>query len=181
MLSSRGRPLGACIAGTKTSVTKRRPYSSMTAFCSASREPARENTPLLDRPTRSATAWSVIASSPSARARSSAPPTMAARVISLFWVLASMAANISTLVRKGKSATLGAQKDSTRQAHDPAVQPPGRSPGVPPADQPVSGLAEIGTRHRVQQLRRPLEVVHHRPRRLLAKHLGLLRPAAAHA
>src|SRR3989344_4624971 len=59
--------------------------------------PARENTPLLDRPTRSATACSVIDSSPSAAARSSAAPTMAARVSSDFWVLASMGRNLAQL------------------------------------------------------------------------------------
>src|SRR4051794_6427621 len=90
MSFSRGRPLGNCIAGTNTSARKRRPNSSITAFCSASREPMRENTPLLDSPIRSATACKVMASSPSADARSIPAPMMAARVSSLFCVLASM-------------------------------------------------------------------------------------------
>ena len=69
---------------------KRRPNSSTTAFCKASREPTRENTPLFDKSIRSATACNVIASNPSDEARSSAAPTIAARVSSLFWVRASM-------------------------------------------------------------------------------------------
>jgi AcrR family transcriptional regulator len=83
--------VGSRMAGVNTSCRNRRPYSSMTALCSASREPTRENTPLLDRPMRSATTCSEIASSPCAAARSSAAPTIVARVSSLFCVRASMA------------------------------------------------------------------------------------------
>ena len=86
---SRGSPRGSRIAGTNTSCMKRRSYSSSTAFCSASREPTRENTPLFERPRRFATSPMVRLSSPSAAAICSAVSRMAASVSPLRSVLVS--------------------------------------------------------------------------------------------
>ncbi len=128
---SRGRPRASRIAGMKTSCRKRRSYSSTTAHCSASREPTRENTPLLDRPSRLATSPIVRLSSPSAAAICRATSTMAANVRPLRSVRVSMETQFSTVVRTVQPMStlrLGGQSTRSRRAMAAAPRMPASLP-----------------------------------------------------